>query len=293
MGSDAFGSLHGVTAYSLTISVPTGDPDELRVVGMSNWIGKGLQFSRNPSDAVVAAGLDQPGIYLLTGDLMEVGTQQNHIYIGESENISRRLRDHQKKSALDFWTRTLCFTASNKFLNKGHLRYIESQLLRRARETANWHVANENTPGLTALGESDEIAAKQFLDTATVVSSILGVSAFRRPTPKGGVRLYLSGPDSRAEGEEQAGGFLVMSGSLMRKVETPTLQDSIRDLRARLLREERVVSEGVSYRLVNDHLFSSPSTAAAVLLGRSANGRTEWKDRNGTTLRDLQAGEGG
>lgn len=33
--------------------------------------------------------------------------------------------------------------------------------------------------------------------------------------------------------------------------------------------------------------FSSPSTAAGVVLGRSANGRAEWKTRDGRMLREV------
>jgi Domain of unknown function (DUF4357) len=38
-------------------------------------------------------------------------------------------------------------------------------------------------------------------------------------------------------------------------------------------------------------VFSSPSAAATVVLGRSANGRIEWKDAQGRTLKELQAQE--
>jgi len=41
-------------------------------------------------------------------------------------------------------------------------------------------------------------------------------------------------------------------------------------------------------RLTHVHLFSSPSTAATCLLARSANGRTEWRDSEDRTLRDIQ-----
>ncbi|WP_373294929.1 DUF4357 domain-containing protein [Vreelandella hamiltonii] len=37
-----------------------------------------------------------------------------------------------------------------------------------------------------------------------------------------------------------------------------------------------------------DFRFSSPSTAAGVLVGGSANGRLAWKDLNGVTLKSLQ-----
>ncbi len=35
-----------------------------------------------------------------------------------------------------------------------------------------------------------------------------------------------------------------------------------------------------------DYLFSSPSTAAGVIMGRSANGLIEWKKKDGTTIKD-------
>ncbi len=41
------------------------------------------------------------------------------------------------------------------------------------------------------------------------------------------------------------------------------------------------------YIFTQDFLFSSPSTAAAVVLGRSANGWIEWKDDHGQTLSNV------
>jgi len=46
---------------------------------------------------------------------------------------------------------------------------------------------------------------------------------------------------------------------------------------------------------VNDEMtqytFNSPSTAAGMLLGRTANGRTEWKTADGHTLKSIQEAE--
>jgi hypothetical protein len=39
--------------------------------------------------------------------------------------------------------------------------------------------------------------------------------------------------------------------------------------------------------------FSAPSTVAAVVLGRSANGRVEWKGADGRTLKEIQEAEAG
>jgi len=282
-------SLRRVPPYSVTISIPTGDPSELRVVDVSNWVGKGLVFPRSPTVAAKQEilGQGQVGVYLLIGEAVAADVD-THIYIGESENVFGRLRDHQAKPELDYWTQTVAFTTSNKTLNKGHIRYMESVLLTRARESASWTVVNSNSPSPPPLGLADKISADAFLETLFGVAPILGVSAFVQAVARGGGRLTLSGPEAKAEGEDQPGGFLVFAGSLARKSETPTLQQVTRDLRRRLLKEGRLVAEGQSLRLTHDHLFSSPSIAAACFLARSANGRTAWRDSEGRTLRDIQ-----
>ncbi len=45
------------------------------------------------------------------------------------------------------------------------------------------------------------------------------------------------------------------------------------------------------YRFGEDYEFSSPSTAASVILGNNSNGRLAWKNRTGRTLADLEADE--
>lgn len=41
------------------------------------------------------------------------------------------------------------------------------------------------------------------------------------------------------------------------------------------------------YKFVDDYQFSSPSEAAAVILGRSAAGTREWKTIDGKPLKDF------
>jgi hypothetical protein len=47
-------------------------------------------------------------------------------------------------------------------------------------------------------------------------------------------------------------------------------------------------SHGGVLRFESDYLFGSNSTAAGVVLGRKANGRTQWKDANGRTLKEIK-----
>jgi hypothetical protein len=58
-------------------------------------------------------------------------------------------------------------------------------------------------------------------------------------------------------------------------------------LAKRLIADGTLVQEGGFYRFVKDVEFSSPSAAAAVVVGGSANGLLEWKTADGRVLRAL------
>ena len=48
------------------------------------------------------------------------------------------------------------------------------------------------------------------------------------------------------------------------------------------------VPDGDGLKLAQDYSFDSPSTASGVLLGRTSNGRVDWKDNEGRTLKEIQ-----
>jgi len=51
------------------------------------------------------------------------------------------------------------------------------------------------------------------------------------------------------------------------------------------------VLDGLNLRLTEDYVFPSPSNAAMVLLGRTSNGRVEWKSSDGRTLKEFQTAD--
>ena len=42
------------------------------------------------------------------------------------------------------------------------------------------------------------------------------------------------------------------------------------------------------YAFTKDYIFTSPSLAATIVMGRNANGRTEWKTAEGTTIKQYR-----
>ena len=62
----------------------------------------------------------------------------------------------------------------------------------------------------------------------------------------------------------------------------------IKVLRKRLLEDEILKEVNNKYSLQTDYIFNSPSAAAASVLGRTANGWIEWKNKDNKTLDELK-----
>lgn len=94
--------------FSLRIFVANGDPDGLRVVERSNWIGKALMFPRALLPGVKQREeLGQTGVYLLLGPRDD--GEGEMLYVGEGDPVRPRLESHYAQK--DFWNRAVCFTA--------------------------------------------------------------------------------------------------------------------------------------------------------------------------------------
>lgn len=78
-------------------------------------------------------------------------------------------------------------------------------------------------------------------------------------------------------------------GSQAISTEAPSIQKWMSDQRSFLREEGLLVSEGDHLAFSQDYEFNSPTSAASVVLGRTANGRTEWKDKDGRTLKEIQS----
>ena len=91
-----------------------------------------------------------------------------------------------------------------------------------------------------------------------------------------------------ARGYEDAKGFVVTAGSGMVTEETNSIHAYLTALRRDLVEQAVVELRGDRFVFLDNYTFASPSTAAGVLQGRTANGRADWKLDDGTTLREVQ-----
>ncbi len=280
--------------FSLRIFVADGDPDGLRIVERSNWIGKALMFPRTIFPSIKQRNeFAQTGVYLLLGPRDDGDGEQ--IYIGEGDPVKPRLESHY--ATKDFWNRAVFFTSTGSTLNKAHVQFLEARLIALASEAKRLPLDNKNQPTASNLSESDRADMEVFLDHLLGMLPVLGIYAFEQPKRTSNnsqpETLYLDAKGIQARGYESSQGFIVLSSSQAMLEEQPSAVTHARgavELRTDLKERGVIKEEGNALVFTQDFSFSSPSTAASVILGRAANGRTEWKDKQGRVLKAIQEG---
>ncbi len=274
---------------SVRLFLVDGTPDGLRLVEKSNWTGIAAMCSRAQYPDVRARDeFGRPGVYVLIGPSQSGGSRQA-VYIGQADVARDRLDSHLRGK--DFWTQLVLFSSKDSNLNKAHVSYLEARLVELAKSAKRADVENGNVPRGPALSEADRADAEAFLEDMLLVYPVLGITAFEvigEATPSVAPRLTLRGKDTLAYGRDTPEGFVVLQGSKGRLDTVPSMHAYLRDLRQELITAGVLEIRPEGLVLVQDYRFDSPSTSAGVLLGRSSNGRVEWKDDQGRSLKELE-----
>jgi len=273
---------------TIRIFLADGTPEGLRIIEKSNWSGRGFDFARADWTKVrTRPDFGKPAVYVLLGPADDGG---DLVYVGEADEVRSRVNMHH--AGLDFWTRAVVFASKDENLNKAGVKYLESGLIRLALAAKRASLKNANAPGAPFMSEADQADAEGFLEEMLPIFPLLGLDAFEVIAAKAAAeevpRLHLQGAQSSGYGRDTADGFIVEAGSIARPTETKSLPPFVRGIRAKLLTEGALAADAAGLKLTEDRAFSSPSTAAMVLLGRPANGRTEWSDSAGRTLKAIQ-----
>lgn len=274
--------------FSIKIFLPHGQPDGLRIVDKSNWTGRGIVFPRSLfPDIKKREEFQETGVYVLVGPSEE--GELPKIYIGEGDPVKDRLEQHFSKK--DFWTWGVFFVSKDRSLNKAHVQHIESQLVKIAREAKRSFFDNLNEPQKPTLSEAEVADVESFLEDILSIFPLLGLSAFQKVASvkvKKQQLLTIESKGIKVTGYESPEGFIVKEGSQAVKVEVPSIHHCMSVLRRELLESGVLLDTGDMFVFAQDYFFNSPSTAAGVVLGRTANGRIEWKNNKAETLKQLQ-----
>lgn len=280
-----------MAAATLKLFLVYGDPKRLRTAELSNWTGKAVSGPRSEFDLVLKRDESLgSGVYFLTG--FDPQTGEKAIYIGEAECIRDRIRKHLTK---DFWNTVTFFVSKDESLTKAHVRYLEGRLIALAQAARRVEVKNGQSSG-ARLPESDREDMEVFLSKMRQVMPVVGIEAFIDPVASTAGRktaralLTCTIKGLTATGYLTPDGMVVLKGSQAVRNDRPSAHKypTVLAQRRALLAKGELVVAGEALVFQNDVEFSSPSAAAAVIHGGSANGLTAWCNADGIPIKELE-----
>jgi predicted GIY-YIG superfamily endonuclease len=275
-----------------------GDTNGRLTCELSNWTGKAYKIPRN----LMKICSDRPelqttGVYMLLNKSTDL-SKRGQLYVGEAEDIFKRLTQHVKEK--DFWNEAIAFISKDDNLNKAHIKYLENRLHVISTKANRFELINSQKPTQSSISESDKAEMEEFLSNILTLISTLGYNAFeqirqvdlKENIDKDEDLFYISAARGAfGIGKTTSEGFVVFENSQVANPVTNSYPKTMHKLRDTLISEGVIVEEQDKMIIKHDYLFSSSSSAAMIIMGRSANGLTEWKMKTGETLQDYETGE--
>lgn len=281
----------------LTIFMLDGTEYGPRIAEIGNWVGKAFYSPRTMISQVIdRPEFDNPGIYCLKSN-SDSESFQERIYIGEAENVKTRIKQHLQNSKKDF-VELIFFISKDDLLTKTQIKYLESRLVQLAIDSKTAEIENGTTPSLPTLHEADISDMEYFLEQLKLILPVMGfrflISSIIKETEKNPVQeqnkmlLKINSNKISANMYINNQGFIVTKGSQAKKNLSKSCTITYRTLRQKLLDTDILKDNGEFYEFNVDYIFSSPSAASNMILGRNSNGYTEWLSENGISLKELE-----
>ncbi len=275
------------TPKTIQIFLPHGDPRGIRVSEITTRIVQVIEVPRSLlPDFFKMPESNQVAVYFLFGE--SVDAEEQKVYIGQTGDLRGRLAIHNREK--DFWERALVLISKTNSFTQTHALFLEWHCLQASRKAGRYADENGNNGSKPHTPTPMEADCLEIFETGQVLMASLGFPIFDPVivTQESGVEeeFFCRSSGAQGRGVYTSEGFVVRKGSIGRRENVPSIIGTAGErLRARLLESGVMRPEGdASLVFERDHLFRSPSMAALSLMGRSANGWVEWKNKEGKTL---------
>ncbi len=268
--------------------LPHGEPRGIRIAQITTRILQAIYVPRSRlKEAGDRSELRSVGVYFLFGQPEEAAKPL--CYIGEAEDCYIRLKQHNVGK--DFWKQAIAVVSRTGTFTKAHARYLEWYCICQAREVGRYALENGNNSGEPFITEPMRADLMDAFDTLNALTSTLGFPVVeRRPAEDESELFFLSGKDAEAKGQMVEDGFMVLAGSLARKDMVPSATSWLPARREKLFESGVLEDDGDRLLFTEDYAFDTPTGAATMVAGASANGWTAWKNKAGKTLSELKRG---
>jgi len=283
-----------IFAKTIKLFLLDGIPNGRMTCELSNWTGKAYKLPRNMiKNSASREDLSSTGVYFLFGK-SDVTSNKDVIYIGEAENIIKRLSQHLNEK--DYWNEAVVLISKDDNLNKAHIKYLENRLHQIAVHVNRYEVKNSNTPTQPSISESDQAEMEEFIENIKMLVNVLGFKPFEELIQEQATDTRLNSNffikaarGANAQGQQTSDGFVVLKDSEIASSTVDSYPEGWKNSRQELINNKTIVEKNGKLIFENDYLFNSPSAAAAIVMGRSANGLMEWKNSKGKSLKDMES----
>jgi hypothetical protein len=167
---------------------------------------------------------------------------------------------------------------------------LENRLHEIAKSANRYKVDNSIIPTQSSISESDRAEMEEFIEYIKMLVNTLGHKVFDKkrefkPKPKQEIFFIKAARGADSQGEPTSDGFVVFKNSKAAATITNSMPPNFITYRQKLIDEGVLIDKGEYYEFSADYIFNNPSTAAIIVMGRSANGLTEWKTKSGKILK--------
>ncbi|MCC5786921.1 MAG: GIY-YIG nuclease family protein [Phycisphaerales bacterium] len=272
---------------TIQIYCPSGDPRGVRIAEITTRIVQAVVAPRaRLEEAAKRQELAGVGVYFLFGE-SDIGGLPV-AYIGEAEDCTVRFKQHNANK--DFWNIGVAIVSRTGSFTKAHVRMLEWMAIEKAKAAGRFDLDNGNAGMKPTMPEWMAADVAEVFETADVLLSTLGFPLFEpaaeQKTDVENVFFCRRG-GAEARGIYNEEGFVVLKGSIARKNTTESSHDTVGPKREELVGAGVLLNTSDGYQFQRDWAFSSPSAAAAIICGSSANGWVEWKNSRGQTLDEI------
>lgn len=272
---------------TIQIFLPGGDPTGIRVAEITTRIVQVIDVPRKLlPDFLKMPESAQVGVYYLVA-APEDGSEPQ-VYIGQTGDLCTRLKEHDAQK--EFWERALVLISRTQTLTQTHALFLEWLSIQTVRKVGRYVDSNRTSGSRPHTPAPMEADCHEIFETGKALLATLGHPLFNPvASPAQDTSpadyFYCTAGGTNSKGQYTTEGFVVLAGSVGRRDNVPSIAGtSDANFREKLITDGVMKVEGDTVVFTKDHKFRSPSMAAVAVLGRTANGWQEWKDKDGKTL---------
>jgi len=276
-----------MSGKTIQIYCPSGDPRGVRIAEITTRIVQAVVVPRARLDeAVKREELGGVGVYFLFGESESAGLPV--AYVGEAEDCGVRFKQHNKNS--DFWNIGIAIVSRTGSFTKAHAKLLEWIAIEKAKRAGRYDLENGNAGSKPNVPEWMAADVAEVFETLDVLLGTLGYPIFEasaRDADSGDQVFVCRRGGAEARGVYNEEGFVVLKGSIAREETTSSSHDTVGPKREEMIGNGLLTRTPEGYLFERNMVFSSPSAAASLVTGSSANGWIEWRNAKGQTLDEV------